>query len=249
MVKKENHNNFIPVVIPSYEPDQRLLDLLKDLISEKLTNILIIDDGSASSYQSIFQEAEKLGARVIHHKINLGKGAALKTALSYCMENIQDFIGLVTADSDGQHTPRAIGDVMERLWCASDSLVLGSRDFDLPNVPEKSRIGNVGTNMIIKVLYNKTLKDTQTGLRGIPKSFIPKLLELKGNRFEYEMQMLQCAFINNINIEEVPIETVYDSRENHATHFRPIKDTLEIYKVFGIPRAFLALLRCKMSKK
>lgn len=243
-------NSEIPLVIPSYEPNSQLLDLLKALRQKQITNILIVDDGSSAEYQHFFDEAQKeFGAMVLHHEVNRGKGAALKTAFAWCLQNLKDLTGVVTADSDGQHAPEDIMLCMEKLYCAFDCLVMGARDFTLPNVPEKSKWGNEATNKIMKALYGLELADTQTGLRGIPKHFMEKLLDVKGDRFEYEMRMITCAWENNVMIEEVPIQTVYDSKDHHSTHFRPLIDTLEIYKVFGLFKAFAALAKDKLHRE
>lgn len=232
----------IPIIIPSYEPDERLIQLLKDLHKENLTQIVIVDDGSAQEYQSIFETALKeFHVHLIHHKINLGKGCALKTACDYCKKTFSDLTGCITADSDGQHSPASIKACIQALEKNPDSLIMGHRDFTSPDIPKKSLIGNNNTNKIFRSLYGKELKDTQTGLRGIPAGFIPDLLKLKGKRFEYEMQMLICAYEKNIQIVEVPIETIYDSKLNHSTHFRPIVDTFKIYKVFGVAKSLKAI--------
>ena len=76
------------------------------------------------------------------------------------------------------------------------------------------------------------VSDTQSGLRGIPFKFMTELIDTKGERFEYEMQMLlECA--GKYELTEIPIKTIYESKENHQTHFRPIKDSLIIYRVLG----------------
>ena len=62
--------------------------------------------------------------------------------------------------------------------------------------------------------------------------FMQELLDLKGDRFEFEMRMLLEA-AESYTIDEVEIETVYDSKENHQTHFNPVKDSIRIYKILG----------------
>jgi len=90
-----------------------------------------------------------------------------------------------------------------------NDLILGSRNFDLPNVPKKSKAGNLTTRRIFGALYGIKLYDTQTGLRGFTVGLAKHLVNVKGEHFEYEMNVLIYAKKHNIRILETPIETVY----------------------------------------
>ena len=94
----------IPIVIPSYEPDDRFPTILKEIAKAGLGPVVVVDDGSGDAYKGYFEEAETLvsplGGVVLHHEVNRGKGRALKTAFSYILENMPEAIGCVTADSD-----------------------------------------------------------------------------------------------------------------------------------------------------
>ena len=111
-----------------------------------------------------------------------------------------------------------------------EGMVLGSRNFNLDNVPPKSRFGNKTTTLVFKLLYGKKIDDTQTGLRGLTYDFAKECININGERFEYEINMLIKAVRDKIDIREVEIETVYFDN-NSETHFNPIKDSIKIYKV------------------
>lgn len=226
----------IPIIIPAYEPDERLIDLLYDLKNANISPIIIIDDGSGDSYNNIFQKAkqiiEPMGGSVLTHEVNKGKGRALKTAFSYVLDSYQDAIGVVTADSDGQHTVECITKVSKALKQRPNELILGVRDFDEEGIPWKSEFGNKLTMKVLSYVSGLKVSDTQTGLRGIPKAFLEELLNVKGERFEYEMRML-LETVDKIPIHEVKIKTIYDSVECHQTHFNPVVDSIKIYKVLG----------------
>ncbi|MBO7637883.1 MAG: glycosyltransferase family 2 protein [Treponema sp.] len=223
----------IPIIIPSYEPNESLAKLIENLVQKDFKSIIVVDDGSGNDYQEIFDSVKNLGATVIQHKSNMGKGAALKTAFKYCLENIEGIVGCVTADSDGQHSIDCIGKCIQALAEHPASLVMGSRDFTLPGIPKASIIGNMNTNKIIRHIYGKDMSDTQTGLRGISKKLMEECLGIKFDRFEFEIRMLTLALDSSVDVVEVPIQTIYDSEKNHATHFRPIKDTVKIYRAIG----------------
>lgn len=235
----------IPILIPSYEPDERLLVLLQDLITEINTPIIIINDGSSKKYDEIFDKANNIlkaciGGGILKHSINKGKGAALKTGFQYIIENFPDAEGVVTADSDGQHNAQSISTIITELKADSNSLILGCRDFNDSSVPVKSRFGNKLTSKLLSFISGVHISDTQTGLRGIPLSFMKELLDVKGERFEFETRMLLESF-GKYSIKEVPIKTIYDSKTNHQTHFNPIIDSIKIYKILGF-RFFVYIL-------
>lgn len=223
----------IPVVIPAYEPDEKLLSLLRELKSAALCPIVVVNDGSGSRYNTIFLSAGDIlgkNGTILTHEVNRGKGAALKTAFQYVLRTWPDAVGVVTADSDGQHTPACIEKVKEALIAHPDDLVMGVRTFDSENIPWKSRFGNTLTIKVFRLATGLSVSDTQTGLRGIPARFMRELLQIRGDRFEFEMEML-LESVGKYPVFEVPIETVYDSKENHQTHFNPVKDSVRIYRL------------------
>lgn len=236
-------NEKTPIIIPAYEPDERLISLLYDLLKADQKKIIIVDDGSGEKYSSIFEQAKQLiepYGVVISYSENKGKGGALKTAFSYVLKNMSDVTGVVTADSDGQHTVKCIQSVEDKLLGNPHSLVMGVRSFDKEGIPWKSEFGNKLTKKVLKCVSGISVSDTQTGLRGIPLSFLPECLEIPENRFEYEMEML-LRTVGKIDLVETPIETVYDSKENHQTHFDPVRDSLKVYRVLG--KHFVGYLR------
>ena len=220
------------VLIPSLSPDQRLEKYADQLLEAGFGGLLVVDDGSAAEYQPIFERlAKKERCTVLHHEVNYGKGRALKTGFSYIRDHTP-FRGVVTADSDGQHTVEDALNLCSLLREDEEALLLGSRDFSKGSVqvPPKSRAGNRITSAVFRVLYGPKLPDTQTGLRAFPAVMIPMMLGVKGDRFEYEMnQLIQCA-LTRIPMKVIPIKTIYLD-ENKGTHFHPIRDSWRIYKL------------------
>lgn len=222
----------IPVVIPAYEPDEKLIVLIKKLKESGIANIVLVDDGSGDGYQKLFGQAEAVdGCTVLHHAVNLGKGRALKTAFNYCLLAFPDLVGCVTADSDGQHTPHDILECMKKLWDNREALILGCRNFDGPDVPFRSSFGNKCTRKVFSYLVGISVSDTQTGLRAIPASFMKILMNVRGERFEYETNMLVETKNLDMPVIEVPVETIY-LEENKTSHFHPVKDSVRIYMIF-----------------
>ena len=222
----------VPVIIPAYEPDEKIIKLVFELVEEKVEPVIVVDDGSDPvKYGRIFEEVREFGVTVLRNAVNMGKGRALKHAFNYCINEYEDLVGTVTADSDGQHTVKDIKKCREVLADNSDALILGVRDFDGSGIPARSVFGNKTTSRVMRIFLGLKISDTQTGLRGIGAQFMRYLLTEKGERFEFEMNMLIATKEKNIRIIEVPIDTIY-LEENRSSHFNPLRDSLRIYAVF-----------------
>ncbi|WP_034443933.1 bifunctional glycosyltransferase family 2/GtrA family protein [Butyrivibrio sp. AE2032] len=224
-------SKIIPVIVPAYEPDEKLITLVDELVEASLSPIVVVNDGSGKEYDGIFSAVKEKGALVLNHAVNMGKGRALKTAFNFCLNEYADLCGVVTADSDGQHQVDDIKKCMDALATEGDALVLGVRDFDESGIPARSVFGNKVTSVVMKFLTGIAISDTQTGLRGISSEFMKFLLTEKGERFEFETNMLMDAKELGIRIKEVPIKTIY-LEENRSSHFNPIKDSIRIYAIF-----------------
>lgn len=218
------------IVIPAYEPTAKLVEVVEALTGDGRA-ILVVNDGSSSGCAATFTRVAALPqVTVLTHAVNLGKGQALKTAFNHVLLNAPAAaVGVVTADADGQHLPEDIRRVAERLERGDDALILGSRAFS-GSVPLRSRFGNVMTRGVFKLLVGRALTDTQTGLRGIPRSFLGELLQVETGRYEFELEMLIRAQQRRLPIEEVTIATVYGAFAK--SHFNPLRDSLRIYFVF-----------------
>ena len=185
----EKKNARAVVLIPAYKPDERLIDLTRELIMDNGLDVLLVDDGGQEAFAHIFEECRKLGAEVAVHAVNMGKGRALKTGINAAMLKWPDMAGIVTADADGQHTPKDILRLIDALHEHPDKLVLGSRAFT-GNVPLKSLWGNRITRWVYALASGVKVGDTQTGLRALPASSLPAMARIDGERYEYEMNVL-----------------------------------------------------------
>ncbi|MCR5796894.1 MAG: bifunctional glycosyltransferase family 2/GtrA family protein [Eubacterium sp.] len=228
-----NYLKHISIVIPALNPDERLVKLVKDLRQAGFESIILVDDGSEIKNRKYFKTCKKeYGCKLIRHTVNFGKGMALKSAFNHILKNCDDIIGTVTVDCDGQHVVNDIITCAKLVEVHQDSLILGCRTFDDKEIPLRSRFGNVLTRKLINLLCGIKVSDTQTGLRGIPRSLLKKhFANTKGERFEYEMNMLICANEQNIPIIEFGIETIYLAN-NESSHFNPFLDSIRIYKTF-----------------
>ncbi len=219
------------VILPSLNPDEKMVNTVKGLLKEGFNDIVVVDDGSDSEHKSYFEEAKALdGVEVLVHESNKGKGRAMKTAFEYVLKNRSGISGVVTVDGDGQHLPKDIRRCVEKMEEEKDRVVLGVRDFSRPDVPARSRFGNNLTRTVFKLACGIKISDTQTGLRAIPFRYLPLMVQIDGERYEYETNQLLIIKRQGIQMSEVVIDTVYID-DNSSSHFNPIKDSIKIYKV------------------
>lgn len=218
--------NDVSIIIPAYNPDEKLEQLVKELKKNEYNKIIVIDDGSIEL--SIFKSIKK-NAIVLHHRQNKGKGRALKTGFEYCLENMEDIKGVITVDADGQHAIEDINKIYKEFQLNSKKVIIGSRNFQTKGIPLKSKIGNNLISKIIGKKYKVKIRDTQTGLRAISIRNLKRLKQVKGEHFEYETNMIIECIKKKIKIIEVPIKTIYLDK-NKASHFKNIRDSIKICK-------------------
>ncbi len=222
------------VIIPAYEPDEKLRILTKEL-KEQSFHVLVVDDGSGEEYQKYF---ENLDATVISNPENMGKGAALKNGISKLLELFPDTENFITADADGQHSVTDICRIREQLEAGND-FVLSIRRLSRKS-PLKSQIGNAISRFLFALANNHYLPDNQSGLRGFSIDHREWMLSVPGEKYDWEMNVLLIAEKQGIRTTRIPIETIYfDNNQN--THFKAIKDTLRIYKLFFRTQIFAVI--------
>lgn len=173
------------IVIPSLNPDSSLIKLL-GTIRQSLTAapILIVNDGSSDSHEAIFEEAIAYDCVVKKHEMNLGKGAALKTALQHVLTDYPTIEYIVTIDSDSQHSMTDLLACVETAQQNPTSLVFGTG---------------------------------ASHLRVIPRRFLASLLQIKGDRFDYETNMLIALEENSMPIVTHPINALYIDKSGSSS--------------------------------
>jgi glycosyltransferase involved in cell wall biosynthesis/SAM-dependent methyltransferase len=217
------------VVIPAYRPGSALPELARRLACASAA-VVIVNDGSGGEYEHVFSACEAIPEVVVlRHETNQGKGAALKTGIAYALDAHPGAAGVVTADADGQHAAADILRIGRALMESPGSLVLGSRDFG-PDTPWRSRFGNAVTRRLVRMLVGHAIRDTQTGLRGIPRKLAAHVLEIRSSGYEFELDMLIAAKHLGVPVTEQAIRTIYEPG-NPTSHFNPLLDSMRIYFV------------------
>ena len=222
------------VVIPVLDPRPVLAVLVRTILEKTGGPLVLVDDGSGAEGKRVLAECEAMqGVTVLRHERNCGKGRALKTAFAHLLEHEPKVEGCVTADGDGEHAVEDILRCAEVMRRHPDAVVLGCRGFTGKGIPLKSRWGNLWMQFFFLLMTGRRFRDTQTGLRGLPRGFLEAALKIPGERFEYETEML--LRLEGRDLVQVPVQTLYAREEGgeRATHFRPFRDTMTVLKVVG----------------
>jgi len=205
------------IIIPTYNPTDKLEILVKELKKRGFKNIIIVNDGSIDD--TVLYKIKVF--KILGHSFNMGKGKALKSGFEYA-ERL-DVDGVITLDDDLQHAPSDIVKMSE-LFLKENGIYFGVRNFD--KAPIIRRMANRLSSKIFNKIYNYDIEDTQCGLRIFPKNILFKLKNIKGDRFEYEMNQLKYLVVNGYEIKKVQIETIY----NGKSHFNGIIDSYKVIK-------------------
>lgn len=215
------------IVIPAFQPSADLDAYVSTFIREDVAHVIVIDDGNDASYTELFKKIATIDrCTVLRHPSNAGKGAGLKTGIRFYLKKFPECKGIVTADADSQHSVKDVLNVGHHLTKLEDGFVLGSRVYDLKSMPPRSLLGNTVSSRFFQLLFGQYIRDTQTGLRGITTSELPQMLELLGDHFEFEMNMLIYMVKKKKRIVQVDIEAIY--QEVHISHYNTYKDTVRI---------------------
>jgi len=217
------------VLIPALRPGEHLADVVGRCMALGLGRVLVVDDGSGTESAAVFEAVAALGAAVARHPSNRGKGAALKTGMAAALEAFPDLTGVVTADADGQHAPEDILRVAQALERHPDNLVLGARALSKDEAPLRSRFGNRFSAGMFFLMTGQRCHDTQTGLRGLGRGILDFALEIPGERYDYEMNLLVESARQGIPLEMLEIRTIYYDN-NSGSHFRVVRDSALIYQ-------------------
>lgn len=203
-------------VIPAFQAERTIGDVVRGVKAQGLV-VVVIDDGSSDQTAAI---ASKEGALVISHLRNQGKGCALRTGFEYALHSRYD--GIVTMDSDGQHDPTEIPQLIQVGERQHAGIVVGNRMTSGAGMPVVRRWTNNVMSAIISAVARQRIPDSQCGFRFIRKEVLESV-PLRAKRFEIETELLFEAAVRRWKIVSVPIRSIYLT--HHHSHIRPVRET------------------------
>lgn len=238
--------NEVCAVIPTYQNAKTLLKVVAD-VHRVVDTVFVVDDGSNDGTAALLDKAtgNERPEKVLTHPKNCGKGAALKTGLTYARQ--QGFRYAVTVDADGQHRADDIPALLKAVEEEPDALAIGSRGLQHENMPAKSTFANRFSNFWFALQTLQRLPDTQSGLRVYPLRCLHGLRWMSA-RYEAELTLLVFSAWAGVKLLPVPVSVYYPPRDQRVTHFRPGRDFTRIsvlntllcflMVVYGWPRVF-----------
>lgn len=207
----------IGVLIPAYNASHSLRGVLEGIKGYGL-DIVVVDDGSTDATAEV---AEELGIRVLRHRINRGKGIALKTGFRFLL--LLGYRAVITMDADGQHDPTYIPHFIRSYQEGKGEIIIGSRSEEFGKMNWLRRFWNkLGVKAVSK-LTDTPLTDTQSGYRLI-KGEVLRCLPLCASGYEAELELLIKACKRGHTVVNIPTTTHY-ADGTPSSHFRPVRDT------------------------
>lgn len=220
--KEEFDANKCCVIIPTYNNSASLAKVINKVL-DYTHNLIVVNDGSTDNTQSILNQFAQIQS--IGYKKNRGKGYALKYAFKHALQLGYEYA--ISLDSDGQHNPANLPKFLEVLENNPKAIVIGGRNMQQSNVPNKSSFGNKFSNFWIKLETGYKLPDTQSGYRLYPIKHLQGI-RFFTNKFEFEVEVLTRSAWRGIELVCIPIDVYYPPKNERVSHFRPFKDFTRI---------------------
>lgn len=190
----------IYVIIPVYNEETHIKKVLSEFLDTKLP-IVVVDDGSKDKTFEILKKIKSI--TLLRHKVNLGKGAALKTGCEYAFQNGADAV--ITVDGDGQHLSSDLQQFIEAI--EHKDIVFGSRNLGY-GVPFVRFMGNKFASVLINILFGIFVSDLLCGFRAFTKKAYEKI-KWDSAGYGVETEMVVRTAKARLKHIEVPVTTVY----------------------------------------
>jgi glycosyltransferase involved in cell wall biosynthesis len=210
------------VVVPVFNNKDTVFNIASEC-RKRIQHVLVVDDGSTDvNVENLFSGTD---ITVLRHKRNLGKGMAIRTALRYLRDRDAEF--MLTIDADGQHHPEDIERFIPLLKQDNSAIIVGSRDFNSPDIPGKSRFGRAFSNFWLHLETGRVIDDSQSGFRVYPVQYLSRM-KVDGRYYDFEIEVLTRAAWSGLELSQVPIQVLYSPAASKASSFRPFLDNLRI---------------------
>lgn len=207
-------------IIPAYNEEKNIEEVLKEVDRLGIKPI-VVDDGSSDD---TFNICANIGAVVIRHETNKGKGEAIKSGLNYLLENHSNFTHLVLMDADMQYHPEETLAVFNALEGSTSDFVMGRREWK--EVPFRHQLGNFVWRTAFNALFKTNFKDTNCGLIGMNKNAVEKIKNHILGGYIVDNSILIGAIKNNLKINQVPVNVSYHRKSKVTRGVRVVAGVL-----------------------
>ena len=222
------------VVLPAYNEATRIQPVI-EAIAEKGYNMVIINDGSSDNTFDVILESKKKYPNRIHLFsliINRGVGVATQTGFEAVLRFNPKYI--VSMDSDGQHSPDDLDNVIEPLVSGRAEAVIGVRPLE--DMPKSRNFANSVMNFLTKIFYGVDVSDSQTGFRALTIDALNNIT-INARGYLISSEFIREINDNKISFEEVTIQTIYtpETQSKGTNSKEALKILLQMmkHKLFG----------------
>lgn len=221
-------SNKVFIVIPAFNEESVIQNIIREIKNEGYKNIIIVDDGSEDN---TYQKAKKIeGITALRHRINRGKGAATKTGIEAAKLLGADVI--VTMDGDGQHDPKDTRNIINPILEKKCEVVLGSRLKNPEGMPFYKRLQNRIANLITWYLFGLWVTDSQSGFRAYSRK-AAELINTRADRYEYDSEVIREIYIYRLRFKEISIRASYTEYSKSKPEKQNLFNGLRtLYKMF-----------------
>jgi glycosyltransferase involved in cell wall biosynthesis len=193
----------VVVIIPAYNEESTIVDVIRGLIQRGFTTLIVVDDGSSDRTGEF---AAREGAIRLRHILNRGLGGALGTGISAALRLGAEVI--VTFDADGQHDPDDIVRLLEPIEAGEAEVVIGSRMLDPQGMPYRRRLANWIANVVTYLLFGGWTTDSQSGLRAFSRRAAARM-QIMTTGMEVSSEIIAETVRNRLQWKEVPMKAIY----------------------------------------
>jgi glycosyltransferase involved in cell wall biosynthesis len=187
----------ISIIIPSYNEEQTIKRVIKNIQKLDLKNmeIIVVDDGSTDR---TFEAASNLGVKIVRHPYNKGNGAAIKTGIRHATGDV-----LVMMDADSQHNPEDIPRLIDDM--EQYDMVIGARNLNHVSFNHRN-IANQVYNLLATYLTGMKIQDLTSGYRAIKREVACRFVSMLPNGFSYPTTLTLGLVKNGFSIKFIPIK-------------------------------------------
>lgn len=208
------------IVIPAFNEEKTISNVISGLLATGYTNIVVIDDCSQDNTYPI---ASKFPVHLLRHSVNRGQGAALQTGIEFSLQNGADII--ITFDSDGQHCIEDIPAMLEPIIKKETDITIGSRFLKDSAVPLFRKFLLKGSILVMFFFYGIKMTDAHNGLRAISRNAAEKI-GITCDRMAHASEIIETIHKKRIKFKEIPVTINYNKetiKKGHGSYRGAIK--------------------------